>query len=61
MVLRQAGRHALGPNPTKLELPYRIAVPRLREPPATSRRRFCLPCTMVDHAHFGPEGNTVQH
>ena len=23
MVLRQAGRHALGPNPTKLELPYR--------------------------------------
>ena len=23
MVLRQAGRQALGPNPTKLELPYR--------------------------------------
>ena len=32
-------------------------MPRVTRPPTTSRRWFCLPYTLVDHAHFGPEGN----
>ena len=31
----------------RLELPEGVAVPRLTETPTTSRRRFCLACTLV--------------
>ena len=34
-------------HPKRLELAVRVAVPRLREYPTTTRRRFCLPYTLV--------------
>ena len=32
-------------HPERLELPVRMAVPRITEPPTTSRKQFCLPST----------------
>ena len=40
-------------------MPVRVAVPRITEPRATIRRRFCLPCTLVGQRGFEPSAQGI--